>query len=150
MADTKAQIGYRRRAGKYGGKPSVVVNNTLARQFNVDAPDRFWVTGVLDVLLDNAIEYGRDRGNIAIHAENDGRNYIVHILVCDDGRGVPPERMDQLFAGIETSDQGVGRQGMGLFLAHRRVRRLGCKLSYHSSRSGGACFVLTMPKAGQS
>ena len=46
LAGIKAQIGYKRRAGKYGGKPSVVVNNTLDRQFNVDAPDRFWVTDI--------------------------------------------------------------------------------------------------------
>ena len=46
LAGIKAQIGYTRRPGKYGGKPSVVVNNTLDRQFNVDAPDRFWVTDI--------------------------------------------------------------------------------------------------------
>lgn len=46
LAGFKAQIGYKRRPGKYGGKPSVVVNNTLDRQFNVDAPDRFWVTDI--------------------------------------------------------------------------------------------------------
>lgn len=46
LAGIKAQIGYKRRAGKYGGKPSIVINNTLDRQFNVDAPDRFWVTDI--------------------------------------------------------------------------------------------------------
>lgn len=46
LAGIKAQIGYKRRPGKYGGKPSVVVNNTLDRQFNVDVPDRFWVTDI--------------------------------------------------------------------------------------------------------
>jgi transposase InsO family protein len=39
LAGIKAQIGYKRRPGSYGGKPSVVVDNTLARQFDVDAPD---------------------------------------------------------------------------------------------------------------
>ena len=34
------------RGGKYGGKPSVVVDNTLNRQFDVDAPDQFWVTDI--------------------------------------------------------------------------------------------------------
>jgi putative transposase len=46
MAGIKAQIGYKRRPGSYGGKPSVVVDNTLARQFDVDAPDRAWVTDI--------------------------------------------------------------------------------------------------------
>jgi len=46
LAGIKAQIGYKRRPGKYGGKPSVVVDNTLNRQSDVDAPDRFWVTDI--------------------------------------------------------------------------------------------------------
>ncbi|MFT6063854.1 MAG: putative transposase [Paracoccaceae bacterium] len=44
LADIKAQIGYKRRPGKYGGKPSVVVSNTLDRQFDVAAPDRARLT----------------------------------------------------------------------------------------------------------
>jgi putative transposase len=42
----KAQIGYKRRPGSYGGKPSIAVDNTLARQFDVEAPDRAWVTDI--------------------------------------------------------------------------------------------------------
>ena len=46
LAGIKAQIGYKRRPGSYGGKPSMVVDNTLDRQFDVDAPDRVWVTDI--------------------------------------------------------------------------------------------------------
>ena len=46
LAGIKAQIGYKRRPCRYGGKPSVIVDNTLGRQFNVDAPDRVWVTDI--------------------------------------------------------------------------------------------------------
>ena len=46
MAGVKAQIGYRRRPGKYGGKPSIAVDNTLDRQFDVIAPDTVWVTDI--------------------------------------------------------------------------------------------------------
>ena len=38
LAGIRAQIGYRRRPGSYGGKPSVVVVNTLDRKFDVEAP----------------------------------------------------------------------------------------------------------------
>lgn len=44
LAGIRAQIGYKRRPGAYGGKPSVVVDNTLDRRFDVGAPDQFWVT----------------------------------------------------------------------------------------------------------
>jgi len=44
LADIKAQIGYKRRPGGSGGKPSIVAGNTLDRQFDVAAPDHTWVT----------------------------------------------------------------------------------------------------------
>ena len=46
LAGIKARIGYKRRPGSYGGKPSKVVDNTLARQFDVTAPDKAWVTDI--------------------------------------------------------------------------------------------------------
>jgi len=46
LAGIKAQIGYKRRPVSYGGKPSLVVDNTLDRQFDVAAPDRVWVTDI--------------------------------------------------------------------------------------------------------
>lgn len=46
LAGIKAQIGYKRRPGSYGGKPSVIIDNTLDRQFDVETPDRVWVTDI--------------------------------------------------------------------------------------------------------
>ena len=46
----RAQIGYKRRAGSYGGKPSIAVNNTLNRQLDVAAPDTaYYATWVTDI-----------------------------------------------------------------------------------------------------
>lgn len=46
LAGIKAEFGYKRRPGIYGGRPSVVVDNTLDRQFDVEAADRAWVTDI--------------------------------------------------------------------------------------------------------
>jgi transposase InsO family protein len=46
LAGIKAQIGYKRQLGSYGGKPSLVIDNRLARQFDVAAPHRTWVTDI--------------------------------------------------------------------------------------------------------
>ena len=40
LAGIKAQIGYKRRPGIYGGRPAVAIDNTLDRQFDVAAPDK--------------------------------------------------------------------------------------------------------------
>ena len=46
LAGIAAQIGYKRRPGRYGGKPAVLADNTLDRQFEVDAADTVWVTDI--------------------------------------------------------------------------------------------------------
>ncbi len=46
LAGIKAQIGYKRRPRSCGGKPSLVVDNTLDRRFDVGTPDRVWVTDI--------------------------------------------------------------------------------------------------------
>jgi len=42
----RAQVGYKRRPGKYGTKPALVAANRLQQDFNVDAPDSVWVTDI--------------------------------------------------------------------------------------------------------
>jgi putative transposase len=42
----RSQTGYRRRPGKYGGKPPVAAPNLLERRFNVTEPNKVWVTDI--------------------------------------------------------------------------------------------------------
>ena len=42
----RAQIGYKRRPGKYGTQPAVVAANQLQQDFNINAPDTVWVTDI--------------------------------------------------------------------------------------------------------
>ncbi len=46
LAGIRAEIGYKRKPGKYGGKPSVVIDNTLDRQFDVAEPDTAWISDI--------------------------------------------------------------------------------------------------------
>ena len=46
LAGIHAQIGYKAKPSNHGGKPSVVVDNTLDRQFDVGAPNRVWVSDI--------------------------------------------------------------------------------------------------------
>lgn len=45
-AGLRAQVGYAKRRGKYGGRPAQVAPNHLDRQFDVDEPNRVWVTDI--------------------------------------------------------------------------------------------------------
>lgn len=45
-AGIKAQIGYGRRPGVYGGKPAIVAVNQLNQVFDTASPDQVWVTDI--------------------------------------------------------------------------------------------------------
>lgn len=57
LAGIKARIGYKRKPGSYGGKPSRVIDNTLARQFDVAAPDKAWVTDITYIRTQEGFAY---------------------------------------------------------------------------------------------
>lgn len=57
IAGIRAQIGDKKRPGKYGGKPSLVVDNTLDRQFDVEAPDKAWVTDITYIRTHEGFAY---------------------------------------------------------------------------------------------
>ena len=42
----KAQVGYKRRRGSYGTKPSIVTPNVLQQSFDVAEPNKVWVTDI--------------------------------------------------------------------------------------------------------
>ena len=46
-----------KRPGKYGGKPSLVVHNTLDRQVDVEAPDKAWVTDITYISTHEGFAY---------------------------------------------------------------------------------------------
>lgn len=57
IAGIKAQIGYKRRPGIYGGRSSVVIDNTLDWQFDVAAPDKAWVTDITYIRTNEGLAY---------------------------------------------------------------------------------------------
>lgn len=42
----KAQVGYRKRRGMYGGQPALVAENILNREFSPSEPNQSWVTDI--------------------------------------------------------------------------------------------------------
>ena len=46
LTSIHSQTGYRRRPGRYGGKPPVASPNHLERRVNVTEPNKVWVTDI--------------------------------------------------------------------------------------------------------
>jgi putative transposase len=53
---------HKRRPGVYGGRPSIVIDNTLDRQFDVAALDKAWVTDITYIRNNEGFAYlARDK-----------------------------------------------------------------------------------------
>ena len=114
----------------------------------VDA-DPHRIRQVLDNVVDNAVKY-TDRGSVEIAARRDGAQ--IRITVRDDGRGIAPELLPQLFEpfvqGEQPLDRSEGGLGIGLTLAAALVELHGGTIEAHSDGPGhGATFTLRWPAA---
>ena len=115
--------------------------------------DRQRVEQVLNNLLANAARQAPESSPIPVAAERDGVH--VAVSVADEGRGIPPERLAQLFrkysgaAGGETG-AGTGGSGLGLAICTGLVEAHGGRIWAESGGPGlGARFTFTLPVAGQ-
>jgi PAS domain S-box-containing protein len=104
---------------------------------------------VLVNLLDNAIKYSPDGGEVTVElAGGAGR---VRLTVRDQGLGVPPGEQERIFEKFYRLDpaltRGVGGSGLGLFISRELVTRMGGSLTVRSQPGEGAAFVVDLPAA---
>ncbi len=101
-------------------------------------------------LLHNAAKFTPEGGRIAVTvAEEDGR---VALLVRDEGMGIAPEHLEQIFElfaqGPPSLDRPLGGLGLGLTLARRLAELHGGTLEAASAGAGrGSEFVVRLPRA---
>src|SRR5690606_29710125 len=80
--------------------------------------DRQRLVQVLLNLISNAIKYNRPGGRVRIWSATDGRRGRVSIRVEDTGRGIAPERQDQLFTPVARLGAEQDRKSTRLNSSH--------------------------------
>jgi C4-dicarboxylate-specific signal transduction histidine kinase len=86
---------------------------------------------------------GVPQAKIAVSLRDEGGSYAV--VVTDNGPGVPGELRARIFEPFFTTREGAGA-GLGLPAARSIALRSGGSLDLEESESGGASFVLRLPK----
>jgi signal transduction histidine kinase len=69
----------------------------------------------------------------------------VLIRVCDDGPGIPAERIGQVFDPFFTTRAPGEGTGLGLYIVGEIVQENGGAIAVTSPPGGGACFTLWLP-----
>lgn len=124
--------------GKYlnGAK---ALSADYAPDFTLTA-DRGQLLRVIHNLAENALQMGA--GKVQLRAQRkDGK---VEIEVADDGPGLPPKALQNLFVPFQGSARSGGT-GLGLAIARELMRAQGGDLRLASNDAKGATFVLELP-----
>jgi len=124
----------------------------LVLDFPKDLPlvrgDEARLRQVLDNLINNAIKYSPEGGEIRIVGSYDSQ--YVTIAVSDQGVGIPLDEQDHIFERFYRIDDALSRQtqgtGLGLYLAQAVVKAHGGQISVESQPGQGSTFRFTLPR----
>ena len=108
--------------------------------------DRAKLEMVLGNLIDNAIRYSPEGGDVDIEVEVRGREAVV--TVTDHGLGIPRAKQKyvlQPFFQVYPALAGFGGMGLGLYISKHMVEGHGGRIWFESEEGKGASFHFSLP-----
>lgn len=112
--------------------------------------DRDRVAEVLMNLLDNAFKYSRSNGTIRVDAQV--MDHLLVVSVGDQGQGISPDELEQIFDKFHRVERGDARQtygyGLGLYISRKFIEAMGGELWAESEVGRGSTFYFSLPLAG--
>ncbi|MGA1530386.1 MAG: ATP-binding protein [Kiritimatiellia bacterium] len=127
-------------------RDKVTIQTTFTGKQIMAALPRRYLTQVLLNLLINARDAMPNGGRIHLGVRKDGGMAVMSI--SDEGTGIPPERMDQIFKPFYTTKGATG-SGLGLSVADSLVRAVSGVIDVESE-PGKTVFTLRVPLARRS
>lgn len=102
---------------------------------------------ILINILKNAAEACEGGGSLTVvtrdNCYQDSQRY-VEILIRDDGPGIPPEILDNLFQPVTSTKEG--HSGLGLSIVQTLVSELSGQIACHSRAGWGTEFKILIPR----
>lgn len=130
------------------GTTGPVANDKKIDQLVYAAVDLDFLREILDNLIDNAIKYTPEGGEIWINARGDGDKVLIN--VTDTGIGVSPDDAGHIFQKFYRVDNSQTRQiggtGLGLYLVKQRVEAMGGRVWVESAFGDGSTFYVSLPR----
>lgn len=108
--------------------------------------DIFFIETIINNLLENALKYGGESGNIELYLFRKADRLVFGVK--DQGSGIPREEIKEVFekfyrSGNEDTRQQKG-SGLGLFIVAELVRMHQGKVNYKENSPRGANFEITL------
>ena len=112
--------------------------------------DRSKLSQILYNLMDNAIKYTPEEGQISVCLREEDGNIVWRVK--DNGVGIPEEDLDHIFERFYRVDKARGREtggtGLGLSIVKQMVRMHDGTITVESHPGKGSEFTVTFPQEG--
>lgn len=101
---------------------------------------------ILGILIDNAIKYTREQGEVNIEVTR--QKSAWHIAIRDNGIGISEDDLPHIFERFYRADKSRTHygNGLGLSIAQMLAAKNHSKIVVMSSENKGSCFTLIMHK----
>jgi PAS domain S-box-containing protein len=109
--------------------------------------DRQQLRRVVINLVDNALKFTPAGGKVEVNIVPNFRG--IRFSVRDTGRGIPADRLVQIFSRFAQGSSYGGGSGLGLYLCRQVVEAHGGKIWAESKPQQGSAFHFTLPMGGK-
>lgn len=106
--------------------------------------DSAQIEQVLLALVINATEAMPQGGNLWLSTSL-AQDHKVHIVVRDDGIGIPPEILPRIFEPFLTTKESVHGVGLGLAISRSILERHNGNIEVQSESGRGTTFTISLP-----
>ncbi|MDB9417900.1 DICT sensory domain-containing protein [Microcystis aeruginosa] len=111
--------------------------------------DGEWLVELLSKLLDNACKFTGCEGNVSIEVAL-GKSKTLEVTISDTGRGIEPNRLEQVFDRFYQEEgalrRSAGGTGLGLAICRQIVNGWGGEIWAESrGKNNGSQFHFTIP-----
>lgn len=100
----------------------------------------------LSLILDNACKFTAKLDDRKVRLCVKATPDTIDMIVEDNGIGVPPEEAEHIFEEFVQLDEFYEGTGIGLTIARSLARRMGGDVTFDTSYSPGARFILSLPR----
>jgi signal transduction histidine kinase len=129
----------------------VTVKSKVQRNLPCIVGDKRKITKVFSCILDNAVKFSRNKGEIIIGSKLSENSLIITFQ--DDGIGIPKNEMEKIFECFYQVDGSTKRRyngmGLGLAIADKIVSLHGGRISVRSKNGIGTIFTVEFPTNGR-
>lgn len=130
-------------AGQIAAKALCIQGDDIGEHVTARCDRRYLVTALSNI-INNAVKYSPDKGEIRVAGFTRGNSVVIRI--SDDGPGIDPTDLPHIFQrfyrSLSSTEEG---SGLGLALVDSIVRLHGGRIDVDSAPGSGSTFSLVLP-----